>query len=265
MLAEWFKHQLIPAPRHLKDMGYVKELIAIGARHRRCQDAWADHLGLCKKVILDAAKGIKPDKVTILGSGLLLDIPIDALSKTFGEVVLVDIFHMPEIKKCVKPMKNVRLEAIDVTGVVEATFEHALEGALPPAKADAGWLADSDLVVSANILSQLPLLPMDWVKDKGYGEEKTEAFARRIIDHHLELLGALPGRVCLLTEFERQIADGDEVLQEIDPLFGARIPASGLKWIWNIAPRPEITRHIDLRFRMTGIPDLRAVTGKGKN
>jgi len=31
MLAEWLKHLTTPAPRHLKDMGYVKELIAIGA------------------------------------------------------------------------------------------------------------------------------------------------------------------------------------------------------------------------------------------
>ena len=75
---------------------------------------------------------------------------------------------------------------------------------------------------------------------------------------HLELLAALPGRVCLLTESQRVICDGDQVLQEIDPLFGATIPASGLKWTWDIAPRPEITRRIDLRFRMTGIADLKA-------
>ncbi len=51
--------------------------------------------------------------------------------------------------------------------------------------------------------------------------------------------------------------DGDEMLQDIDPLFGATLPASGLKWIWNIAPRPEITPNINLRFRMTGIADLK--------
>ena len=76
-----------------------------------------------------------------------------------------------------------------------------------------------------------------------------------LLDH---LSAALPGRVCLLTESQRVICDGDQVLQEIDPLFGATIPASGLKWTWDIAPRPEITRRIDLRFRMTGIADLKA-------
>ena len=67
--------------------------------------------------------------------------------------------------------------------------------------------------------------------------------------------------MCLLTETERVIwggPNGDEVIEEIDPLFGVRIPASGRKWTWDIAPRPEITRRIDLRFRMTGIADFKA-------
>ncbi|HIC28898.1 MAG TPA: hypothetical protein EYO85_05560 [Rhodospirillales bacterium] len=53
---------------------------------------------------------------------------------------------------------------------------------------------------------------------------------------------------------------GDEMIEEIDPLFGVSIPASGRKWVWNIAPRPEINPHIDLRYRMTGIIDLKAAT-----
>ena len=175
----------------------------------------------------------------VLGSGLLLDIPLQGLSETFSDVVLVDIFHMPAAEKRIRDRTNVRLETADITG-----------------------LADADLVVSANVLTQLPLLPMGWVeeKGKGYGEDDIKAFARRIVDHHLKLLAALPGRVCLLTESRRVICDGDQVLREIDPLFGAMVPATGLKWTWDIAPRPEITRRIDLRFRMTGIADLRGAT-----
>jgi hypothetical protein len=121
-------------------------------------------------------------------------------------------------------------------------------------------------VVSANLLTQLPLLPMGLIREKAQkggnrdGDEETEAFARGIIDHHLDLLAQLPGRVALLTETERVISDGDEVLQSIDPLFGATVPAAGKikRWTWDIALRPEITRHIDLRFRMVEIADLKA-------
>ncbi|MCH7833073.1 MAG: hypothetical protein IIC55_09410 [Proteobacteria bacterium] len=263
MLAEWFKHLRTPAPPHLKAMGYVKELIAVEARHRRCAGAWAPHLETCRKLIGDAARDAGHGRVTVLGSGLLLDVPVDELAGLFKEVILVDIFHMPAIQERVRAHANVRLVTADVTGVVEATWNHVAAGSvgpLPPPQADASAYADSDLVVSANLLTQLPLLPLGLVqkKGRGYGEEETQAFARRIVENHLELLAALPGRVTVLTETQRVICDGPEVLHEIDPLFGAALPAAAVRkhWTWNIAPRPEINRKFDLRFRMTGIPDL---------
>ncbi len=80
MLAEWFRHLTTPCPRPLRDMGYLKELIAMDARHRRCREAWVSHLEACKNVILDAAldvtRGVPRRKAVVLGSGLLLDIPI---------------------------------------------------------------------------------------------------------------------------------------------------------------------------------------------
>ena len=264
MLAEWFKHLRIPSPPHLKAMGYVRELIAVEARHRRCAEAWAPHLEACRKLILDAARDVGHGRVTVLGSGLLLDVPVDELAGLFKDVILLDIFHMPATQERVRVHANVRLVSADVTGVVEATWNHVADGRdgpLPPPQADASPYADSDLVVSANLLTQLPLLPLGLVqkKGRGYGDEETNAFARNIVENHLELLAALPGRVTLLTETKRVICDGTEVLHEIDPLFGAVLPASGRKWTWDIAPRPEINGKIDLRFRMTGIPDLQEV------
>ena len=269
MLAEWLKHLTTPCPGHLKAMGYLKELIAIQARHRRCQAAWAPHLEQCRKVIGDAASGVAKGRVVVLGSGLLLDVPLEELARIFDDVALVDIFHMPEVEERVRGLANVRLVTEDLSGVVEPLFRHMSEGrtgSLPPLRVDAGPLAGADLVVSANLLTQLPLLPMGLVREKGpkdgngYGEEETRAFARRIIDHHLDLLTSLPGRVALLTETERVISDGDEILQSIDPLFGATLPPAVKmkRWTWDIALRPEITRHIDLRFRMAGIADFQA-------
>ena len=263
MLAEWLRHLCTRAPAHLRQMGYVRELIAIEARHRRCRAAWAPHLENCRKLILDAAEDVNPGQVTVLGSGLLLEVPVEELSNKFEDVALVDIFHMPAVERRVRALSNVRLVTEDLTGVVEPVFRHRTEGragSLPPPQVDTGgeteWLNGADLVVSANLLTQLPLLPMGLVQ----GKEEAEAFARRIIDHHMDLLGRLPGRVALMCETERVISDGDEVLQSIDPLFGATVPAAGKikRWTWDIALRPEITRHMDLRFRMAGIADLKA-------
>ena len=242
-------------------MGYLKELISIDARHKRCRDAWAPHLEHCKNVILEAAQDIPRRRVTVLGSGLLLDIPLGPLADLFEDVVLVDILHLPATQKQVSEFANVRLISADLSGVADSTWDHMQEGhtgPLPAPSDETDLCADSDLVVSANLLTQLPLAPMGWAQDGGgYRQDGIRTFARAIIDHHLAFLYDLPGRVCLLSETERQIMDGDEMLQDIDPLFGAALPASGLKWIWNIAPRPEIAPNIDLRFRMSGIADLK--------
>ncbi|MDA1089428.1 MAG: hypothetical protein O3A85_03830 [Proteobacteria bacterium] len=268
MLAEWFKHLTTPCPEPFKAMGYLKELISLEARHRRCRDAWSPHLKECRQLIEKAAGGIAHQKVTVLGSGLLYDIPLEFLAGTFDDVVLVDIVHLPAVQRRVRAFANVQLATNDLTGVAEATWAHVRQGRTGPLPAppqdhvtDTGPCGDSDLVISANLLTQLPLIPMGLLQQKGpvYFDDAAKAFARDIIDSHLQFLAALPGRVCLLTETERVIfgaPNGDEMIEEIDPLFGATIPASGRKWIWNIAPRPEINPYIDLRFRMTGIMDL---------
>jgi hypothetical protein len=266
MLAEWLRHLTTPCPPKLKRMGYLKELISIDARHKRCFEPWAPHLKHCKQVILEAAQDVPRRRVTVLGSGLLMDIPLGALADMFEDVVLVDILHLPATQKRAAEWANVRLITADLSSLVDATWDHVREkrtGPLPTPKPEIDLCQDSDLMISANLLTQLPLAPMGWVQDMaedggGYADDDIQAFARAIIDHHLAFLEGLQGRVCLLSETERQIMDGDEMLQDIDPLFGAALPPSGLKWIWDIAPRPEITPKIDLRFRMTGIPDLKS-------
>ncbi len=283
MLAEWFKHLTTPCPAPLKRMGYLKELIAMDARHRRCHDAWATHLRHCHDLIGKATENISHRKAVVLGSGLLLDIPIEELAAAFEEVALVDIVHLPAVEKRVRAWSNVRLQTLDLTGVAEATWRHVNQGrtgALPAPESDTGPFAGADLVVSANLLTQLPLLPMGLVQDRGRGYEDgdVKAFAKRIVSHHLDFLMALPGRVCLLTETERVIIGGPgddkgddegdngggDVVETIDPLFGNVLPAAAVQkhWTWDIAPRPEINRHIDLRFRMTGIADLKGAEGQ---
>ena len=273
MLAEWFRHLTTPCPAPFKRMGYLKELIAMDARHRRCRDAWASHLRECHDLIGKATEGIGHSKVTVLGSGLLLDIPIEKLAATFEKVVLVDIVHLPQVEKRVRAFANVDAVNADVDGIAEAIWEHVgqgragpLPGPLPVSTAGAAPYLDSDLVILANLLTQLPLKSLELVMGKApaYSDDEAKAFARNIIDNHLALLAVLPGRLCLLSETQRVIwggPNGDEMIEEMDPLFGAQIPASGRKWTWDIAPRPEINRHIDLRFRMTGIADLKSAGG----
>ncbi len=163
MLGEWFRHLTTPCSSRLKHMGYLKELISIDARHKRCRDAWAAHLEHCKNVILEAAKDIPQRRVTVLGSGLLLDIPLKSLAEMFDDVVLVDIVHMPATQKHAHEMANVRLINADLSTVADATWDQVRDnrtGPLPAPSAETELCADSDLVISTNLLTQLPLAPM---------------------------------------------------------------------------------------------------------
>ena len=98
MLVEWFKHLTTPCPAPYKAMGYLKELISMEVRQKRCREAWAPHFRECRDLIDKATEGIGHHKVTVLGSGLLLDFSLDLLADTFDKVVLVDILHLPGCK-----------------------------------------------------------------------------------------------------------------------------------------------------------------------
>src|SRR5690242_1514443 len=94
MILEWLEAALTPCPKDLRDFGYRTELIAIGARHRRCRAAWASHLAHSRRAVERAiARAAGRDTVIVLGSGRLLDVPLATLAAAFRHVVLVDALH----------------------------------------------------------------------------------------------------------------------------------------------------------------------------
>lgn len=109
-------------------MGYLKELISMEVRQKRCREAWAPHFRECRDLIDKATEGIGHHKVTVLGSGLLLDFSLDLLADTFDKVVLVDILHLPVVQKRVRAFANVELFTNDHTGVAEVTWDHVQQG-----------------------------------------------------------------------------------------------------------------------------------------
>ena len=69
-------------------------------------------------MILDAAARCEQRRSAfVVGSGLLFDIPLEALSRQFEIVVLVDIVHAWSVRRQAARLSNVRLLPLDVTGV----------------------------------------------------------------------------------------------------------------------------------------------------
>ncbi|MAO56898.1 MAG: hypothetical protein CMM61_14560 [Rhodospirillaceae bacterium] len=249
MLREWVSHLTTRAPAPVKKLGYLKEQIAIAARHRRLHPAWKTHLERSRRFVMwSAANCPGQEKVTVLGSGGLLDVPLHDLAGDFSEVVLVDIFHSPAVRAWAAQYPNVYLEEADLTGLVEsmAEGEIAAEPPLPTFPE-----ADGDLVVSLNLLGQLPLIPLRHVPNK-----QAKAYGEAIQRQHLRALQALAGRVCLITETHREYIEDGEV-DAVEPTLGdIKLPDPEESWHWNLAPAPELEPDRDLRLRIVGYSNL---------
>ncbi|GFK94880.1 hypothetical protein NNJEOMEG_02728 [Fundidesulfovibrio magnetotacticus] len=244
MLAEALEHLLTPCPAPARRMGLLRESVAIGARHRRCREAWRPHLERCRAHILQAADACQGGGTAlVLGSGRLLDIPLEELAARFRRVVLADAVHPLNVRWRARSLPGVRLDAVDLTG----TWQEVLQGRLPR-PADPALYRDlsPDLTVSANCLSQLPLAPLARLEAAGrYDADELEAFHRAVLAAHLDWLRTLPGVRLLLTDTAWPPGPRGD-----DPLPGLQLPPPLDAWDWTVAPRPEIHADRDVTHRV---------------
>ena len=248
MLAEALDYAVTPCPGWARRLGLLHQSVLLRARYRRLRAVWAPHREACRRFVsAAAARAPRGGRAVVLGSGLLIELPLDELAAHFSELVLVDAVHgWPERWQAWR-RPGVRLETRDITGVLERLSSGS---DLPePAFALAG--ERYDFAVSANLLSQLPLFPL-WHLEGRYPPETLDAFARALIEAHLGGLRALAPVSCLISDFERHFLDGDTLLDADDLLSGAVLPPPDADWLWEIAPRPEDSPDYDLRHRVGG-------------
>lgn len=229
---------------HVRYMGYLYETIAMRERYGRRQPEWQPHIENTKAFLLSVAeRTARKDKIIILGSGLLADVPLVELTGLFRDVVLADIVHLPEIKKRIRRFPNARLVEHDASGISERLFHNAKNGRneLPhplPGLPEKG----ADLVVSLNMLSQLPLVPHIHVLKNmpGLNENDLERWCRLLIETHVSWLGSLECSTCLITDtaYLRKDRKG-EILEQGSTLYGFALPEPDKSWVWNLAPLGE--------------------------
>jgi hypothetical protein len=244
-------------------MGYLRELMAIRGRAWRCWNAWKPHLEKSKSIIRSAME-LCPQrrKAVILGSGMLHDLPVDELSAAFREVLLVDIVHplrnwLPNFRH-----KNLQRVTADVTGTAEEVYRIAkVPGTTLPRTEPSLFLDDPDidLVVSLNLLSQLPVIPTTYLEHSGvHSPEDIQAFARHLIASHLGYLLRFACTVTLITDVEKLTLNrAGTVVGKSSVLRGVELPCEGEPWIWKLAPKPEVDADYSYYRRVVGIANLK--------
>jgi hypothetical protein len=121
----------------------------------------------------------------IIGSGLLLEIPLPILAERFAEVILVDLYHLPKVARQARQYGNVTLLARDITGLFDRLAPSLAQGALPVPEVILPEAEQAELIVSANCLSQLSGTPLAIVTAQGgFSPDHCIAWERQIIASH---------------------------------------------------------------------------------
>jgi len=261
VILELLEYLTTDCPADVRRLGYLKEAIAIKARYRRHCEAWGPHLARSRALVGDAAGRLARRRTAlVLGSGLLLDIPLGALSAAFERVVLVDLVHLRRARRVAARYANVSLVTADVTGLAAGFQDRARAGWRgTPVPQPCGFHDDEsvDLVISSNLLAQLPVIPAATLRRAGRDDLTVRDFCRAMVEAHLAYLAGFKARVCLVTEVSREALGRDgEILRIDDALFGVRLPAEDASWSWDLAPRGEVSAAYGIRNRVVGFVDF---------
>lgn len=240
---------LTPCPAYARHMGYLYQSIALRSRDLRHSRDWQSHLQQTKSFILKTAASCNNhDKVIILGSGLLLDVPLDELASLFREVVLVDVVHLPEVKRRIKKYGQVILIQADITGIAEPLYHHRKDWRCGPPESRPlipEFDEKTGLVISLNLLSQLALVPTDYLRKRNPActEHELEAWGDRIRRAHIDALTSLKCPVCLISDYQVIYRDRSGNIAEKGSTIGSlSLPVPHQVWTWQIAPRGEERR-----------------------
>lgn len=196
----------------LRATGFLDDQQGILNRYYREAEGWQPHLNNTREFILQTAEAKGGEVLVVLGSGWLLDVPLQELREIFRKIFLVDMLHPPQVKHKVGKMIGVELIEADITGgIVQASYDllqnskratqPLMLNSLMTNKASWGLPSGTkpDLVLSVNMLNQLDNLICEYLGGL-YAAQELTALKQYIQKSHLEALPA--GGSCLITDHE---------------------------------------------------------------
>jgi hypothetical protein len=228
--------------RILNRMGYYNYNNALIHRHLDQDGGWDSHLECSRRFILKALDYHKPEKVTVLGSGWLLDLPISELVENNLKINLVDIIHSPEVIKQAGSLNGVSLIEDDITGgLIKKVWEETKKYSFfkPLKSLENVFLQeyspdyDPGMVISLNLLTQLEYLPVAFLKKRsGIREEDFSRFRAEIQKKHIDFLKK--HNSVLISDITEIIITKSGAVTKI-PTLRTDLPSALFtdEWLWN--------------------------------
>ena len=253
MIRELFHYFFTKTTPEARAFGHLYEAIALIEKEKRCRDFWLPHRTQCKNFIaahLNLA-GNHKNKILILGSGPLHEIPLVIIAREFKQVDLVDIVHLDVTKKSYHHLTNVNFIEADITELESLI----LNDKRPHNHVPSQFLNDQyDLVISANLLSQLAYHLQAFLEKKArpkLNQVELENFCNQVTLDHYNYLKKFSSPVILITDIETQLQDIDgRVVQTETPYINFAFPAASEEWWWNVAPIPEYKKELSIKMKV---------------
>jgi hypothetical protein len=227
-------------------MGFTGECQGIMEGYINVYGAWDEHLKNTRNFILDATAGKKINNLAVLGSGWLLDLPLDELSLQAVRIQLYDIIHPLQVLHRIKRYGNVTAISADITGgsVIKAwraVREYDLTGRLPVTEqlCNCAFHPETtpDYTISLNIISQLGDMISSYLqKHIPSGALERAHITELLQQNHLKLLEC--GRSCMITDvMETEYDLQGRAIESVDTL-KVPLPVVDHKqtWDWQFDP-----------------------------
>jgi len=221
-------------------MSFFSGQSGIMRRMLREEGGWQSHLVKSREYIQQAVKDQQPKSIRILGSGWLLDVPMQFLLERCEKIILTDIVHPNQIINKYSGYKNVEFETIDITGgIVNLIYNQKkkdFDGNEFTQKISAikPLVFSEDIIVSVNLLSQLSIILTDFLRKKvKLTNNQAIAITEEIQKKHIEMLPA--NKSVLIFDYEEEYHDEDGKLIGSKPTVYTTIPEGTDKrgWIWH--------------------------------
>jgi len=239
--------------------GFNKDREGLISRYLYESKNWNYHLNRTKEYILEAANKSEKNICMILGSGWMLDIPIDELHQIFNTVILVDISHPKQIKHKLKKYPKVKIVRDDISGVLEfikneeiyksENICNELNNAY-----EFNLINDHkpDLTISLNLLSQIAYFPVKFAEQRFDIDGQTSDLLTECIQKlHL---GKLPkNKSIIITDYYQYEYNFKDVLLNESSRLKVDLPEINKEWLWDFDLSGNYINRRKVKFKVAAL------------
>lgn len=240
-------------------MGYSSDQEGIMQRYINEEGQWNSHLENSQNFIKKVVKAVGAESVAVLGSGWLLDVPIDYLNDCCTKIYLYDIRHPSQIVNRFKKNKKIEFVNMDITGgIIQYIFEQIKNKQFTQISnfPEAGFkpIEPIDLTISLNILNQLDILIVEYLrKFPKVTSEDILTLRKKVQLTHIKSL--LTDKSCLISDYEEELYDRTGSLVRTSSLIFDSLPEGkkSEEWIWKFDNRMSYYQNRVTHFKVRAI------------